>query len=130
MRRPLRKGLSLVELMLGLAVVAVFVALAGSALGGGCGPVNTVKSVTSRYDVVGTVQGQVGSKMFAAGEGGETKFSVKIKTDSGPKVVNCTSTQCGTLADGDRVQFSCFLEEHFSEPDEEECRFDKLLPAQ
>lgn len=93
---------------------------------GGCDTWNAGKSYVARYDVTGTVRG-TGSKPFAS-EGG-TKFSVNLDTDAGPKIVNCTSTQCGSLLPGQRVLFSCFEEAHFMEPNEEECRFDKLLPT-
>lgn len=128
--RVSRSGFSLVELVIVVAIVGILIAIIGGSLGGGCAPVNSVKSVAARYDVVGTVQGQVGTKMFGGDQSGQTKYSVKLQTDTGPTIVNCTSTQCSSLGDGDRVKLSCFNEVHVGEPNEVECRFDSLLPAQ
>lgn len=120
-------GYTLVELMIFIIAIALVLAALGS-LSGGCGPVNTVKSVISRYAIEGTVVALPGSKM-RMGEGTEAKFAVNLETDEGPKIVNCTSTQCSTLQPGQRVLFSCFEEVHITEPNEEEYRFDKLLAS-
>ncbi|NBS41403.1 prepilin-type N-terminal cleavage/methylation domain-containing protein [bacterium] len=128
--RHLRKGLSLVEFMIVVAILGILVAIIGGNLGGACAPVNGVKSVAGRYDVVGTVLGQPGTKMFGGDQGNQTKYSVKLKTDTGTTIVNCTSTQCSSLSEDDHVKLSCFNEVHVGEPNEVECRFDSLLPAQ
>jgi len=117
-----RRGASLVELMIGVAIIVIALMICSG------GIINGPRSVVSRYEVIGTVVGETGTKI-KIGEGQEAKFSVNISTESGPKIVNCTSTQCAALQEGQRVQFSCYEEFHLTEPNEEECRFDKLLPA-
>jgi len=121
-----RSGYTLVELMIVVAIVAILLALVISLLGNGCGSVNTVKSVIARYTIEGTVVAVPGAKM-RMGEGTETKFGINLDTNEGPRIVNCSSTQCASLVPGNRVSFSCFEEVHAFEPNEEECRFDKLL---
>lgn len=97
------------------------------------GCINTCNSVANRYTVEGTVTGEVGSKLnLTSGENGSsgtTKYSVPLETATGPKIVNCTSTQCAALQEGQRVELSCYEEFHFTVPNEEECRFTRLLPS-
>lgn len=118
-----RRGESSIQAILALLVLLF---LAGFIL---LGLMNGGKSLISRYDVVGTVTAAPGVKL-KLGEGQETKFGISLDTESGPKIVNCTSTQCSSFAIGQRVKLSCYEETHVSEPNEEECRFDRLLPAQ
>lgn len=104
-------------LVLGLGAVAI-------------GP-NCYRSTMARYDVSATVVKSPEAKIRLSSEGGgDSKFSVTVvaKDDTGchKKIVNCTSTQCASLAAGDGVAFSCFDEWHWFEPNEEECRFEKL----
>lgn len=91
---------------------------------------NAYRPIFERYDVEGTVSAPVTSKMsMSAGEhgmSGQEKFAVKLDTATGPKIINCTNTQAGSLEVGDVAQFSCFLEWHAFTPEEEECRFTKL----
>lgn len=116
-----RRGQGTLKAIIGLlALAAAAVIVVISLMNGG-------KSIISRYDVEGTVTTAPGVKQ-KFGEGSEAKFAINLETASGPVIVNCTSTQCSSLAVGQRVRLSCYEETHISAPNEEECRFDKLLP--
>ncbi|HRH32303.1 MAG TPA: hypothetical protein PLK06_03170 [bacterium] len=89
--------------------------------------INPVKAFFMRYEVQGRVLDAPKGKTFGNAESGiTTKFSVRLQTEGGEQIVNCTSTQCASLAPGDKVVLSCFVEWHLAEPNEEECRFDRL----
>lgn len=117
-----RRRASLMELMIGVAIIGIAIMPFSGSI------INGPRSVFSRYDVSGIVTAEPGIKI-KTGEGAESKYAINLDTTSGPKIVNCTSTQCSTLQIGQRVSLSCYEELHLSEPNEEECRFDKLLPA-
>lgn len=100
------------------AVVIMFTILCG---------INPMKSVFMRYEVQGEVLDAPNGKTFGNAKSGiTTKFAVRLETDDGERIVNCTSTQCASLAVGDEVVLSCYVEWHLAEPNEEECRFDRL----
>lgn len=129
--QPFRRGTTQIEIIAATVIVAilVFLAAVGSLLAG-C---NVVRSTTEKYNVTGTVAGELGSKMsFSVGESGSAgtqKFSVPLDTTGDGKmdrIINCSSTQCGALEPGVAVVFSCYEEWHPFAPDEEECRFDRL----
>lgn len=102
-------------------VIAAVVALAVL-----CG-INPAKAVFMRYEIQGEVLDAPKGKTFGDAESGiTTKFSVRLQTEGGERIVNCTSTQCASLAPGDNVVLSCYVEWHLAEPNEEECRFDRL----
>lgn len=103
--------------------------------GGGLSICNSPRAIFGRYSVEGVVVGPPGSKSsFTVGSrssmgAGTQKFSVPLDTNGdsrADRIVNCSSTQCASLADGDRVVLSCFSEWHATVPNEEECRFDHL----
>ncbi len=93
--------------------------------------VNGYRATMARYNIHGDVNGEVQSKMRVNGaEGivaGEEKFAVPLEAPDGPIIVNCTSTQCGALSEGQRVELSCYLEWHMFVPEEQECRFSRML---
>ncbi|MBP9827533.1 hypothetical protein KBC55_00040 [Patescibacteria group bacterium] len=93
--------------------------------------VNAMRAFFSRYDVAGVVAGAPQGKTFGSAESGmTTKFSVRLATATGTMIVNCSSTQCASLAVGDEAQFSCYNEWNgFVQPTEVECRFDELIKA-
>lgn len=126
-----RRGFTLVEIMIIAAVIAVFGAIIVSALGGSCSSVNSVKSITSRYDVVGLVTAEPRGKVMGGNAStlGQSKFALSLKNADGRTIVNCDSTQCAELQKGDCVQLSCFNEVHIGEPNEVECRYAALLSA-
>lgn len=83
-------------------------------------------SVLARYEVSGTVDGEVQGKSFIQDGNSYSKFSVPLQTDSGKVIVNCDSTQCASLSIGDKVTLSCYQQKHLFMPNETECRFEKL----
>jgi hypothetical protein len=93
--------------------------------------VNMVRSLIFRYDVAGVVAGAPQGKTFGSAESGmTTKFSVHLATATGTMIVNCSSTQCASLAAGDEAQLSCYNEWNgFVQPTEVECRFNELIKA-
>lgn len=97
------------------------------------GSVNGYRAVFARYDVTGTVMSEPGTKLrISAKRDGEAKFAVSLDTTgdgAADRVVNCTSTQCVALPVGSRVVLSCYEEWHVVEPNEEECRFSRMLAA-
>lgn len=87
---------------------------------------NQVNSCIDRYEITGTVTAPPEGKTFGS-EGGLTeKFSIRLKIGTAERIVNCSSTQCASLAVDDVVILSCYEEFHWSEPNEEECRFVRL----
>ena len=93
-------------------------------------------STMSRYDITGTVNAPVAGKLKLAEGQGTEKFAVSLTDAQGSRlggadlILNCASTQCSSLQPGHRVQLDCFTEWHFWSPDEEECRFARLLPSE
>lgn len=119
-------GLSLtVAILLG----SIFMCGTGTA---GCG-----NSLLRRYDVVGTVAKPPDAKVSIGTEGGSSKFAVTLGGIEAPNrppafrgdygIVNCDSTQCATLEPGSRVALSCFEEWALAAPNEEECRFARVV---
>lgn len=98
---------------------------------------NCYRSTMKRYDIEGTVSGEIGMKQRFNQEGGETKYSVNLVDITAPSrpsefrsdesIVNCNATQCATLRPEQRVRLNCYAEFHWIEPDEEECRFTKII---
>ncbi len=92
------------------------------------GSCNAYNGTLARYDVTGEVKAPPQGKTFGGGDTKlTTKFSIRLQTEQGEVIVNCDSTQCASLNPGDNVLLSCFEEWHLTEPNEQECRFDKLL---
>ncbi len=89
---------------------------------------NGFNSLFGRYEVRGTVTAAPQSKTTGGENGLSTKFSIRLKTPEGERIINCSSTQCASLSPQDSVTLSCFEEWHLSSPNEEECRFVQLNP--
>lgn len=88
---------------------------------------NTYNATFSRYTMKATVSGPVSGRYVSGNNSsGYAKFAVPIETSRGLEIVNCNSTQCSALKEGDVVSLNCYNEWHYFSPDEKECRFDKL----
>ena len=125
------KGVTLVELMT-VIVILVALVIGGMLLFKNC------NHVIGRFDVTGTVNNNPGSRFKGGHDGnaGREKFSLSLKDVQGnipdefrsdPMIVNCDSTQCGSLYPGVRVKLSCYEQIHWFSPNEMECRFTKAL---
>ena len=112
-----------------LKIIALVVVLLVMTTAGGWGFMNNkVRSTIGRYSLVADVLAVPTSKFGVEGQRG-TKFAVNLRLDDGTEtIVNCDSTQCSVLQPGQRVDLSCFSEWHLWQPNEVECRFDRLLP--
>lgn len=107
----------------------LFLIITGMVLWCYSGTNNYYNKFFGRYSVIGTVDAIPEGKVYNNGQRSVTeKYGVALNTDQGPRIVNCDSTQCGSLRAGRRVELRCYREWHLTMPTEEECRFKQLLP--
>lgn len=110
-------------------LLSVFMCGTGTA---GCG-----NSFLRRYDLSGTVAKPSEARISIGKETSSAKFAVTLDEIEAPNrpaafagdfgIVNCDSTQCASLDVGSRVALSCFDEWHLASPNEEECRFVRVV---
>lgn len=87
---------------------------------------NVKSSIFNRYDLVGTVDSPIGTKFTVSENSGTSKASFALQTAADKVIVNCNSTQCFSLQEGEHVVLSCYDEWHPFQPYEIECRFKSL----
>lgn len=133
----MRKGFTLLELLIGVIILGIVLVGAG-ALFGGCG-----SDWTYSRQVEGKIATQPASrfgKINPGSEGGnQQKFSIKLhpaKADSkvvevagGPSgvVVECLSTRCAQVEPGECHRFQCKHLSRWGEPDVISCKHDKEI---
>lgn len=88
---------------------------------------NSTNYMLNRYIVAGIVQSPPVSKLTLVASENSTSGAQKFAIVLEDRIINCSSTQCAALPVGARVQFSCYQEWNVFVPNEEECRFEKIL---